>query len=51
MASDLDIRNVLLTAFEKAGYQWAIKGVVDVAGKLYTLSDDTKLISKVFELV
>ena len=51
MVADLDIRSVLLAAFAKAGYEWRIKGVVDSEGRLYTLSNDTKLISKVFELV
>lgn len=51
MVTAIDIRSVLLTAFEKAGYEWKIRGVLDGEGKLYTLSDDTKLISKVFELV
>jgi hypothetical protein len=31
--------------------EWHIKGVVNRKGNLYTLSNDTKLISKVFELV
>ena len=48
---DFDIRSVLLTAFEQAGYDWGVKGIVDADGRLYTLSNDTKLISKVFELV
>jgi hypothetical protein len=48
---ELDIRSVLSSAFKDAGYEWQIKGVVDARKRLYTLSNDTKLISKVFELV
>lgn len=47
----LDIRKILTDAFEKTGVEWRIKGVLNGKGNLYTLSDDTKLISKVFELV
>ncbi len=46
-----DLRSLLLEAFKAVGVEWHIKGVVDGKGQLYTLSDDTKLISKVFELV
>ncbi|MGD0354519.1 MAG: type II restriction endonuclease [Dehalococcoidia bacterium] len=48
---DFDLRTVLVNAFNKIGVQWHIKGVVDDKGQLYTISNDTKLISKIFELV
>lgn len=51
MAEPLDIRSILSEAFKVVGHEWTIKGVVDAEQRLYTLSDDTKLISKVFELV
>jgi hypothetical protein len=50
-AERFDLRHVLLDSFEKTGVEWHIKGVVNRKGNLYTLSNDTKLISKVFELV
>lgn len=51
MNKDFDLRQLLLDSFEKTGVEWHIKGVVDGKGNLYTISNDTKLISKVFELV
>ena len=51
MDKELDIRSVLSAAFNEAGFQWQIKGVVDAKKRVYTLSNDTKLISKVFELI
>ncbi len=51
MRNAFDLRAILLDAFLRAGTEWRIKGIVDADRKLYTLSDDTKLISKVFELV
>ena len=51
MAQAFDVRNILTEAFKKTGVEWHIKGVLNGKGNLYTLSDDTKLISKVFELV
>ena len=51
MAQVFDLRNILTEAFKKTGVEWHIKGVLNGKGNLYTLSDDTKLISKVFELV
>lgn len=51
MAKVFDLRQILIEAFNKAGIEWRIKGVLNGKGNLYTLSDDTKLISKVFELV
>lgn len=51
MNRQFDLRQLLLDSFEKTGVEWHIKGVVDGKGNLYTISNDTKLISKVFELV
>jgi len=51
MDSDFDLRALLLHTFKKTGVEWHIKGVVNGKGNLYTISNDTKLISKVFELV
>lgn len=51
MIKNLDIRSVLNNAFGSVGVEWYIKGVLDSKKRLYTISDDTKLISKVFELV
>jgi len=51
MNRQFDLRQVLLDSFEKTGVEWHIKGVVNGKGNLYTVSNDTKLISKVFELV
>jgi len=51
MNGQFDLRQVLLDGFKKTGVEWHIKGVVDGRGNLYTVSNDTKLISKVFELV
>ena len=51
MAQVFDLRNILNEAFKKTGVEWHIRGVLNGKGNLYTLSDDTKLISKVFELV
>lgn len=51
MGNDFDLRQLLLDAFKKKGVEWHIKGVVNGKGNLYTVSNDTKLISKVFELV
>lgn len=51
MNIDFDLRKVLLATFNRTGVEWHIKGVVNGKGNLYTVSNDTKLISKVFELV
>jgi hypothetical protein len=42
---------LLLAKFNEVGYDWDIKGIVDSIGRVYTINDDTKLISKVFELI
>ena len=51
MAKSFDVQNVLNKAFASVGVEWHVKGVLDNKKKLYTISDDTKLISKIFELV
>jgi len=51
MADSLDVQNILNKAFTSVGVEWYIKGILDSKKRLYTLSDDTKLISKVFELI
>lgn len=51
MTRVFDVRAVLDAAFATVGVKWHIKGVLDSKKKLYTISNDTKLISKVFELV
>ena len=47
----LDVRNILVKAFASVGVEWYVKGILDSKKRLYTISDDTKLISKVFELI
>jgi hypothetical protein len=47
----LDTKAHLSKAFATVGVDWYIKGVLDSKKRVYTLSDDTKLISKVFELI
>jgi hypothetical protein len=51
VASIFDVQAVLSAAFATVGVDWYVKGIIDSKGKLYTISDDTKLISKVFELI
>ena len=51
MADKLDVQDILNKAFDSVGVKWYIKGILDSRKRLYTLSDDTKLISKVFELI
>ena len=51
MAKDFDVQTTLNKAFASVGVEWCIKGVLDNKNQLYTLSNDTKLLSKVFELV
>jgi len=47
----MDVRGILVKAFSDVGVDWYIKGVLDSKEQLYTISNDTKLISKVFELI
>jgi hypothetical protein len=51
VAKILNVRSVLSAAFAAVGVEWHIIGIIDGRKKIYTISDDTKLISKVFELV
>lgn len=46
-----DIKTILEEEIGKIGLGWDIKGVIDSQKRIYTINDDTKLISKVFELV
>jgi len=46
-----DIKSVLEEEINKIGLGWDIKGVIDSQKRIYTINNDTKLISKVFELV
>ena len=47
----IDVKGLLDAKFNDVGVGWDIKGIIDSSNRIYTLSDDTKLISKVFELV
>lgn len=47
----MDFEKVVRAGFAKVGTEWNIKGVLDGKGNIYAISDDTKLISKVFELI
>ncbi len=51
MANTVDVQGILNKAFASVGVEWHVKGVLDSKKKLYTISNDTKLISKIFELV
>ncbi len=51
MNSKLDIKKILEEEIKKIGLGWDIKGVIDSKNRIYTINSDTKLISKVFELV
>jgi len=51
MANTVDVQGILNKAFASVGVEWYVKGVLDSKKKLYTISNDTKLISKIFELV
>ncbi len=46
-----DIKTILEEEITKIGLGWDIKGVIDSQKRIYTINNDTKLISKVFELV
>ena len=46
-----DLKTILEDEIGKIGLEWDIKGVIDSQKRIYTIADDTKLISKVFELV
>jgi hypothetical protein len=51
MTADIDLKAALTAEFKKVGFGWDVKGVIDSAKRIYTVTDDTKLISKVFELI
>lgn len=51
MSNKLDIKRILEEEIAKIGLGWDIKGVIDSKNRIYTINSDTKLISKVFELV
>lgn len=46
-----NIKSILEEEINKIGLDWDIKGVIDSQKRIYTINNDTKLISKVFELV
>lgn len=46
-----DIKTILEEEINRIGLGWDIKGVIDSQKRIYTINNDTKLISKVFELV
>lgn len=46
-----DIKTILEEEINRIGLGWDIKGVIDSQKRIYTISNDTKLISKVFELI
>jgi hypothetical protein len=51
MTKKLDIKKILEEEIALIGLGWDIKGVIDSQNRIYTINNDTKLISKVFELV
>jgi len=51
MVNSFDVQSVLNKALMSVGVEWYIKGILDSRKRIYTISDDTKLISKVFELI
>lgn len=46
-----DLKAALDEEFRRVGFGWSVKGVLDSERRIYTLTNDTKLISKVFELL
>lgn len=48
---ELNLKLILEEEIGKIGLGWDIKGIIDSQKRIYTINDDTKLISKVFELV
>ncbi len=51
MTKKLDLKKILEEEIALIGLGWDIKGVIDSQNRIYTINSDTKLISKVFELV
>jgi len=48
---NFDFETALEEKFREVGFGWDIKGIIDSNKRIYTITDDTKLISKVFELM
>ncbi len=46
-----DIKTILEEEVNKIGLGWDIKGIIDSQKRIYTINNDAKFISKVFELV
>lgn len=46
-----DLKATIDEEFRRVGFGWGVKGVLDSEKRIYTLTNDTKLISKVFELL
>lgn len=49
--TSFDLKTILDNEIGKIGLGWDIKGIIDSQKRIYTINDDTKLISKVFELI
>lgn len=49
--TSLDLKSILDDEIGRIGLGWDIKGIIDSQKRIYTINDDTKLISKVFELI
>lgn len=49
--TSFDLKTILDSEIGKIGLGWDIKGIIDSQKRIYTINDDTKLISKVFELI
>lgn len=49
--SKFNLKTILEEGIKRIGLGWDIKGVIDSKKRIYTITNDTKLISKVFELV
>lgn len=49
--SDFNFKEAFEARFSDEDLRWDVKGVIDSAMKIYTINNDTKLISKVFELI
>ncbi len=46
-----NIKEILDKGIKRIGLGWDIKGIIDSKKRIYTITNDTKLISKVFELI
>lgn len=47
----INIKYILEKEIKRIGLGWDIKGIIDSKKRIYTITNDTKLISKVFELI